>query len=495
MTTLEPPPSFSTARKWSISLNVLVLSLTVLALVLMFNYLAARHFTRFAFSQQAQVVLSPLTLKVLGGLTNEVKVIVYFNKQEPLYDSVLSLLKDYKFRNSKISLELVDYERDPGIANLIKNKYKLNKVAEKDLVIFDCNGRTKFVYETELSDLDIQPMINQQGPPRRTHFKGELMFTSAIFSVTSAGPLKAYFLRDHGEHLPDDTKEDLGFGRFADLLRQNNIEWSRLSLLGTNDVPTGSLLIVAGGNDLLSLAESGKIDRYLKNGGRMLALFNLFSADKTTGLERILADWGVEVGKNVVRDKENSATQSGRDVANSAFGNHAITTPLFQTRVDMIEPRSIRKAPESRANADAPNVTELVFTGPEGTVITDTHNGVVTPHSTDLRTNVCLAVAVEKGKIKNVSADRGTTRIVVVGDSLLWDNQMLDQYGNRDFASLAVNWLLDRSELLAIQHHPIKEYKLTMTKSQLTTVIWLMVAGMPGGVLLVGLLVWARRRR
>ena len=48
MSTLESPPSFSKARKWSISLNVLVASATVLALVLMVNYLAARHFTRLS---------------------------------------------------------------------------------------------------------------------------------------------------------------------------------------------------------------------------------------------------------------------------------------------------------------------------------------------------------------------------------------------------------------------------------------------------------------
>ncbi len=491
---LERTPSFSAARKWSISLNTLVMSLTVLALVLMVNYLAARHFDRFSFSNSAQVQLSPLTLRVLASLTNEVKVIVYFDKREPHYESIWALLKEYTFRNHRIVVEMVDYEKNPGLASLIKAKYKLSKSNEKDLVIFDCAGRgTKTVYQTELSDLDVQPMISGQGQPVRTHFEAELPFTSAIFSVTSGNPLRAYFLTDHGEHSPDNHEAVEGYGRFAELLEQNNIKWSRLSLIGTNEVPAGSLLIIPAAKNLLSTAELSKIEQYLKNGGRMLVLFNLFGADRTTGLERILVDWGVEVGRDVVRDKENSIT--GRDVANSAFGNHPITTPLLQTRVDLLEPRSIQKAPAGPGNADAPSVTELVFTGPQATVIRDIRGGVPYPRHTDIRTNVCLAVAVEKGKIKNVNADRGTTRIVAVGDSLFLDNQMIDQYGNRDFASLAVNWLLDRSELLAIQRHPIKEYKLTMTSSQLKTVLWLMLAGMPGTVLLLGLLVWVRRRR
>ena len=495
MSALEPTPSFSLARKWSISLNVLVSSLTVLALVLMVNYLAARHFKRFSLSESAQIQLSPLTLRVLGSLTNDVKVIVYFDKREPLYDSIWALLKEYSSRNSRIKLEAVDYERDPGLANVIKATYKLSKLTEKDLIIFDCKGKgTKVVYEAELSDIDVQPMLNGQGPPRRSHFKGELMFTSAIFTVTSGAPLKAFFLTDHKEHPIKNNDADVGYGRFAELLRQNNIEAAELSLMGTNDIPGGNLLVIAGAIKTFSAAELAKIDQYLKNGGRMLVLFNLFSADKTTGLEKILADWGVEVGNNVVRDKDNS-TSGGHDVASSAFGNHPTVNPLFQTRVDLVEPRSIRKAPGAPVNADSANVAELVFSGPRASIVTDLRNGVPYPQSAELRTNVCLAVAVEKGKIRNVSADRGTTRIVAVGDSYFWDNQMIDLYGNRDFASLAVNWLLDRSELLAIQRHPIKEYKLTMTKAQLKTVIWLMLAGMPGGVLIMGFLVWARRRK
>jgi ABC-type uncharacterized transport system involved in gliding motility auxiliary subunit len=494
--------SFSAGRRWSMSLNALVTSVVVLALVLMINYLAARHFTRFSLSQSAQVQLSPQTLRVLGALTNEVKVTVYFDKQEPVYDSVWGLLKEYSFRNSRIKLEQVDYERDPGRASLVKSKYRLH--ADKDLVIFEGPHGFKVVPQTELSDLDIQPLISGQSQEaRRTHFKGELMFTSAIFNVTSARPMRAYFLRGHGEHSPEDQDSEFGYGKFAEILKQNGIETSRLTLLGTNEVPAGGLLIAAAPMDALPEIELNKIDQYLKNGGRMLALFNVLNINKAqeTGLEKILANWGVEVGRNLVQDRPNSIT--GNDIATSAFGNHPIVTPLYKThngeenaRVHLAAPRTVRKIPGSPAGADAANVTELFFTGPEATVFTDIREGEIHPHpSADLHTNVSLAVAVEKGKIRNVSADRGTTRIVVVGDSIFWGNRMMESASNRDFAFLVINWLLDRSELLAIPPRPIKEYKLTMTQSQLSVVRLTLLAGMPGAVLLTGLLVWVRRRK
>ncbi len=493
----QPPPSFSPYRKWSLGLNLLVSTLAVLALVLMINYLAARHYVRLPVSARGQTPLSPLTERVLAGTTNEVRVTIYFDKREPLYEPVWSLLKEYHFRNPRITVEAVDCERDPGAASLIKAKYRLSESKDRDLVIFDGRGRTKYVYENELSELDLQSLIaGRSKEVRRTHFKGELLFTSAIFGVTGSRALKAYFLQGHEEHSPESEDGVVGYSAFAGLLKNNNIERAKLSLVGTNEVPADChLLIIAAPLKALSPPELAKIDRYLKNGGRLLALFSYLSVETETGLERILLDWGVEVGFNVVTDLPNSNLRDGGDIVASTLGAHVIVKPL-QTPLDLIRPRSVRKKPGTLANADAPNVNELVFTGPEGTVHTDIRNGLVYANpTTDLRTNVCLAVAVEKGRIRGVTTERGTTRIVVVGDSLFLGNQMIERRGNRDFAWLALNWLLDRSELLAIPPRPITEYKLVMTQAEMSAVRWILLAGMPGTVMLMGLLVAVRRRK
>ena len=44
-------------------------------------------------------------------------------------------------------------------------------------------------------------------------------------------------------------------------------------------------------------------------------------------------------------------------------------------------------------------------------------------------------VAVEKGAIKDVITERGSTRMVVVGDSLFLANHQIDSAANRDFAA------------------------------------------------------------
>src|SRR6185503_1238714 len=110
----------------------------------------------------------------------------------------------------------VDYLRDPAAANLVKTSYKLSQATDKNLIIFDSNGSKRFVYGSELSDVDIQPLVSgKTNEVRRTHFKGELLFTSAILSVSNPRAVKAYFLIGHGEHRSSSDDKLMGYSKFA----------------------------------------------------------------------------------------------------------------------------------------------------------------------------------------------------------------------------------------------------------------------------------------
>src|SRR5262249_11418735 len=136
--------------------------------------------------------------------------------------------------------------------------------------------------------------------------------------------------------------------------------------------------------------------------------------------------------------------------------------------------------------AERPKVDEIAFTG-EHAVLTG--SPAVEPR------RFPVMVAVEKGTIKGVTTERGNTRMLVVGDSFMLANHQLDLLGNRDFANSAINWLLDRPQLLeGVGPRAVTDYRLVMTKAQLQSAQWLLLAGMPGAILLVGVLVWFWRR-
>jgi ABC-type uncharacterized transport system len=489
----SPKTSFSRTRRWSILFLVVASATAVIALVGMLNYLAARHYVRFSWSSHTKSQLSPQTLTLLNSITNDVKVTVYFDKQHELYTLVDSMLNEYRLKNHHITVEIVDYVNNPAGAAKVKSTYGLRSAAEKDLVIFEGNGRTNVVDQSYLGDYAIQPILNKKGETEFVRelkaFKGELYFNASIMRVTSNKSYKAYLVMQHGTpNFPSEDKE--GYYKFLDLLHQNYVDPQPLfNLFGTNTVPSDcNLLLVLGPTKPFLPEEVDKIHQYLNGGGRMLVLFNFGSANRNLGLESLLADdWNIEIGHNIVRDFDHSSGGTGVDLVVENFnGSSPVVNSLQGSQMQFYQPRSVSKKENLKETASSPKVEELAVTSPKAIL----DNTTIPPNKP-----ISLMVSAEKGTIKGVYAEKGVTRIIAVGDSLFLSNLMIDSGDNRLFAANALNWLLDRAQLMqGIAPQQITEYKILMTKSQFRTVEWVVLAGMPGGVLLLGGIVWLRRR-
>jgi hypothetical protein len=487
-------PSFSPRRKWSIGLDVLARTLVVLAVVLMINYLSAQYFKRLFVSSQTQIALSSQTIGVLKSLTNQIKVTLYYDKEDLLYSTLLALLKEYRDVNRRIQVVTVDYLWDAAMAQKIKSKYNLGDSTgenEKNLVIFECEGqppKIKIVPGKMLADFTLEQVPNEKQPEYRykfTAFNGEKIFTACVLAVSSLKPFRAYYLQGHREH-PVSGDEVSGYVKFAAILQQNYVQVEPLALLGTNAVPMDcNLLIIAGPIDEIDSTELEKISQYLDQGGRLLALFNSAAKDRQSGLARILARSGVIVGDSEIVDVANSL--KGNDIAVGFSQQHPAVRSLAGSRLYLIAPRTVTSVAAKNAAADAPKVSILAASMETAVLRSDPK---LQPRQYP------VAVAVEKGAPPGVVTERGSTRIIVVGDSFFLANGPIDKYANSDFARLAINWLLDRPHLLeGIGSQPVREYHITMTQAQLQTVRWVLLAIMPGAILLLGGLVWVRRRK
>src|SRR5678816_2451848 len=128
---LPDEPSFSPGRKWRIGLQVCVLTVLVLAVLGMANYLSHFYFKRLHLSSRTRIELSPRTIHFVKSVTNEVKVTVYYDKEDAIYGLLMDLLDEYRLANPKIKVDHVDYLRDPGAAERVKAAYKLSLPTEK----------------------------------------------------------------------------------------------------------------------------------------------------------------------------------------------------------------------------------------------------------------------------------------------------------------------------------------------------------------------------
>ncbi len=500
--------SYSSSRRWSISLHVLISVVAFGAILIMVNYLAARHFHRYRWTSENPNQLSPLTLSLLKGLTNDVEVVVFFNQKDPLglYSSVAALLKEYQLACPKIRIKHVDYLRNPTSTILVKEKYNLSFSSEdlfRDLVVFDSNGRFKIVYDKELYDYDIESVVSGKSKEiKRSNFRGEQMFTSAIVEVSEAKNHKAIFVQGHNEHNPSDDSTGNGYAKFTNMVQQLNVQLTP-SVLASAEIPTDcQLLIIAGPQQPFENSELEKIDQFLKRGGRLFLLFNAQHTEKT-GLEQLMSKWGVRVGSDAIFNLkpggkgEQILTAEPLIITNFPSPGHVVTRHLLRSMLTMVLPRTVESQAVGKSDADAPSVDSLAATSVDTIAVADFVKGTAKPDLfRDKRGPLSVAVAVQKGTVQGISGDPSTTRIIIVGDSFCFMNQMIDSVANRDFAALSVNWLLDRSQLLGgIGPRPVKEYRIVMSSAQFLAVRWMLMAGMPSIALAIGVIVWFKRRK
>jgi hypothetical protein len=487
----SPKQSFSISRRWLNWLNTLLAVAAVLALVVMANYLADGHFKRFQMDRDSAFKLSEQTLRVLDSLTNDVNVTLFFEPHganEEIYGLASGLLAEYQQACPRhVRVKTLDYDRKVGEAKEFLATNSLNGLKEKDFVLFESGRHTKLVYAKDLADYDFSDLISGRSKyVRRSAFLGELYFTEDIYDVSNPRQMMACFLQGHGENDPEENKANTGYSKLAAIPKDEvNCDWQKLSLQGTNAVPGDcQLLIIAASarEGKMTPDELAKIAAYLKQGGRMLAVLTVRS-----GLESVLANWGVGMGDSRVVDMDKNFNQGEGTFLTAKLVPHAITDPLASEKMPllMVFPRPVYELENRSKTPGAPEVTVLAATSSQG--MSEAKQAGVFP----------LLVAVEQGGIQGVNSPGGRgTRMVVAGDSDFLDDQVIDFVGNHVFAQLALNWLLQRPQIMlsGLGPRPIKEYKLYMTHAQTQAVRWLFLAGLPGGVLFLGGLVWLRRR-
>jgi hypothetical protein len=500
-TTPSPQPSFSPRQKWSIAFSVGATTIAAFAILVGINYLAHQQFfrKRIYLSQDTRVQLSPKTISVLKSLTNKVDITVYYNKEEPLYGDIMSLLREYQAHSPKLKLRTIDYYDQPGDAAALLSSLKfLGSVTNKDFILFESNGRFDSVNGNQLNSYrfdwqqstnpgDSQVYVNQ----KRVKFNGEMLFTAKIFSLTQAKQLKAYFTQGHAERKRTDSGTE-GSSKLVEVFHRNFVQTETLdTLLGTNSIPLDcNLLVIDGPQAEFQPVELEKISQYLEQGGRLFALFDNFSVEHNIGLEKVLAKWNVRVTHNTVLDPAYAIPndEQGRAFGVAALTLHDLMKPILGKELEIVLPRPIEriKAP-SQSGADEPVVTELAFSST---------NSILLGDATGERRSHPLMAAVEKGVPKGVVTERGATRMLITGDSFFLNNQIINFQVNEDFADAAVNWLLERTTFLeGVGPRPVSEYRLLMNPGQTNAVKGLLLGAIPGGILVLGGLVWLRRRK
>jgi ABC-type uncharacterized transport system involved in gliding motility auxiliary subunit len=448
-------------RSTKFGANALAMVLIVLGLLILVNFLGARHHHRFDTTAGHRFSLSDHTVKFLRGLNKDVIITAFFQGENKV---LADLLSEYAYRNEQVSFRFVDPDEEPGTAK----SYEITRYGTIVVESGDKEERIETILEQDL--------------------------TNAILKVTREGKKIIYALTGHGEK-DINSQDPTGFSSVKEALENENYEVKELILATHEEVPQDcSVLLVAGPQKEPLPGEWESVEVYLEGGGKLLVMVDPTPAADLSGF---LARYGLDVGQNLVIDASGVGRLFGTGPAMplvSSYEAHVITED-FNIMTFFPMTRSI--TPNS-APPEGLKVQSLLKTGRSSWGETELLDDKVEfDRDKDLEGPVTIAAVVdevEKEVATDATAARAKTRLVVFGDSDFASNAYFQFSGNGDLFMNAISWLAEEEDLISIRPKDLEDRMVTLTARQSRMIFYISVILMPLAVLALGTVVWIRRR-
>lgn len=437
--------------------NLLLLIFLVFSIFVALNYLSTKIHFRADLTEGKIHSLSDQTIKVLKNLKKDIEIKAFFRELNPRRGMMEEMLKRYSYFTSRIKYEIINPDKNPSLVR------ELN-LSEDGTTIFKCGDQETRITSTTEEDI-----------------------TNSIIKITRERKKVIYFTKGHGERAIDDSSER-GYSQVKTSLENLGYTVKEIVLAEEPSIPSDcSLLIISGAEKDFLRGELEGIERFLRDGGRLLLLIDPLGAPSFVDF---MKKYGIKIGDDFIVSIDPSARLMGGDpswAVVSRYGYHKITEKFnyasffpFARSVDRIEPVPKNISTETIASTSPYSFSTNQFDAKE----------IRFDPERDRRGPIPIAVAStfkEEGKERE-------SRIVVFGDSDFASNQFLELSGNSNLFLNTVNWLEEEEDLVSIAPKTTRPRTISLTISQGRMIFFTTIILLPGIFVLGGILVYFRRR-
>lgn len=368
------------------------------ALALSLAALASRFGATLEFPMASSTVdFSQRTLNILSESRGRIGVSAFLSRKDPRYRPTAQFLRTLKRRSEALGGARFEiFYIDPSWDLSPTRRLVREGIAPPALVFESAHRRSVLPLDGSIDERQVASAVHRL--------------------TTSAGRRRICWTRGHAESGFDDYGPQ-GMSDIARELQREGYENTYLDLTLDTRIPADcAVVVVAGARNDFSRAETAKLDRYLREGGRLLVLD---STPDSGGVNSLLPGWGIRgfAARNVDR-----RTLTGTDVIVSSFSQHPVVSALQGAQVVFDSPMSF--GPSAAADTLA-GIDRVEFSTLAG-------DGV----------NV-YAAAAERGAAAGEDLALRPTRIIAIGDESFVLNAQLRARANanRDLFINAVAYL------------------------------------------------------
>ena len=458
----------------------MVMSVIFIAVVIVINMIVSTipsKYSEIDISSQKLYSIGDETKEMLKDLEKDVTI--YQIAQSGSEDeNIANLLKKYEDESKHIKVE----QKDPVVNPKFVSQYTSDDLSANSLIVV-CGDRNKVIdynnmYETSI---DYQTYSSQT-----TGFDGEGQITSAIGYVTSENLPVLYTVEGHGEKDMDSSvKEDI---------EKANMDIKSLNLLTEGSVPDDAdCLFIDSPSTDFSSDEKDAIIEYLENGGKAM-IFSDYTTEDMPNFDAILENYGVQRVDGVVFEGDNQyyamqmpyylvPTINSTDASSeTASAGYYVLVPYAQ---------GIKQLEDVR---DTVKIESILTTSDQAYSKTDLNSNTIEKEDGDVEGPFDLGVSITESL-----DDDKETQIVYYSTSNLMDsqtNQMVSG-GNEKLIMESLKWMTDTEESASVSI-PSKSLEVSyLTITDYDAAFWKIctIALIPGIFLVIGFVVWIKRRK
>lgn len=480
-------------RRWTISRNMISTSVfstgmiaIVVALTVVVNLIASalpETYTQIDATSQKLYSITKDTEKYLDTLKDDVTLYVMVNKNSK-DDNVDRTLQKYASASKHVKVKYVD----PNVSPTFASKYTDNDVTSNSIIVV-CGDRSKVIdYNSDIYEYSYDSSYNYSV----TGYDCEGQVTAAIQYVTSESTTNVYELTGHDESTLS--------GDFSEVFQKRFMNVGSLSLLTVDAIPEDcqAIFITAPQSDL-SEDDLSKLSQYLGNGGKIYLSIDYSKWNDLTNFKKLLSDNNIETTESLLAETDRS---------------YYYQSPFYL--LPNVENTEVSSSVAGMTQVFVPYSVGLTYTGEDDSNVT---SFMTTSDTTIAKAAANIAAVQSQADAANIaSVQDGDTQgqyslgimvtnenggeLCVLGSAMMCTdsaNQIVSGHNATLFNGI-VNALVttddgnsDNAVVIAAKDYTVSNLTVSANAMLVYGILWGIF--MPIALIIIGIIVWARRRK